>query len=222
MDALQSRLDRHKAESRSTQDPAVTAVLESSIERLRESHPPSRYIALGDVFPDFTLPDHTGEPVHLAEFLARGPVVLSFYRGLWCPYCNLELEALGEAYDQIRALGADLIAISPQSAANSSRAVRINELPFRILTDAGNAIADSAGLRYRLEPALVEMYTRLGVNLPLINRDDSWTLPIPARIVLTSEGRVYAINADPDYTQRPEPSETLRALQSMASTAAGG
>lgn len=216
MDTLQMRLDRHKAESRSKQDPAVSAVLESSVERLRAHHPPSRYIQPGELFPDFALPDHNGQSVHLADLLARGPVVLSFYRGLWCSYCNLELDALGEAYDQIRALGAELIAISPQSAANSSRAVRINELPFRILVDAGNAVADSVGLRYRLEPVLVDMYTRLGVNLPLVNRDDSWTLPIPARLVLTTDGLVHSIHADPDYTKRPEPAETIRTLQGLA------
>lgn len=215
MDLLQTRLDEHKAQSRAQQDPAISELFEASIERLRASHPASRYLKLGEPFPDFILPDSTGQTVYLRDLLARGPVVISFYRGLWCPYCNLELDALGKAYPRIRDLGAELLAISPQAAASSNRAIRTNKLPFRILIDAGNKVADATGLRYRLEPSLVDVYTRLGVNLPLINGDDSWTLPIPARVVVSTDGRVQAISADPDYTKRPDPSETLRVLEEL-------
>lgn len=219
---LQSRLDAYKAQSRARQAPEVSALLESSIKRLRANHPASRYLKPGERFPDFNLPDSAGQTVRLRDLLAQGPVVISFYRGLWCPYCNLELDALGEAYSRIRELGAELLAISPQTAANSNRAIRTNKLPFRILVDPGNKVADAAGLRYRLEPALVDAYSRLGVNLPLINGDDSWTLPIPARIVVGIDGRVQAISADPDYTKRPDPSETVRFLEGVASLNHGG
>lgn len=212
MPSLQARLDEYKAASRAKQDPAINAVLEAGIAELRGSHPASRYIRPGALFPDVELPDSNGAPFSLRKQLGEGPVVLSFYRGLWCPYCNLELTALGEVYETLREAGAELVAISPQTAANSNRTIRTKALPFRILVDAGNRIADAAGLRYRLSDTLIQTYKSLGVNLPLINGDDSWTLPIPARVVVTAQGDVHSISADPDYTHRPEPAETVRAV----------
>lgn len=220
--SLQARLDAHKAASRAKQDVATAHALDEAIRSLRASHPASSYIAKGAVFPDFDLPDSTGGMFRLGDALSRGPVVLSFYRGGWCPYCNLELDALAGIHSRLRGLGAELVAISPQTAANSERAIRRGDLPFRILVDAGNRVAAAAGLRYVLEPDVAALYASLGVNLPLINGDASLSLPIPARIIVARDGRVASISADPDYTRRPEPMDTLRELESLAASAAMG
>lgn len=215
MQSLQDRLDRYKGESRAKQNPATTAALEAAIAELRISHPAGSYVQAGDVFPDFSLPDSTGATFSLQTQLIAGPLVLSFYRGLWCPYCNLELEALAEIHGELRRLGAELVVISPQSAASSIRVSQRRNLPFRMLVDAGNRVAASAGLKYRLSEPTVHLYQSLGVNLPTFNGDDTWTLPIPARVIVTQDGRVHSIHADPDYTRRPEPVSTLRAIEEL-------
>lgn len=171
---------------------------------------------LGDRAPDFTLSDGDGKPVALADLLARGPLVISFYRGVWCPYCNMELQALETARPAYAALGASLVAISPQTAPNSRRSQRENKLEFPILSDPGNAIAAAFGLRFKMADELVALYQSFGNKLPIVNGDDSWTLPMPARFVIGQDGVIAYAEVNPDYTQRPEPEALLPALQALA------
>lgn len=166
----------------------------------------------GDRAPAFTLEGPDGVPVSSAEQLARGPLVVSFYRGVWCPYCNMELQALQQSLADFAAAGARLVAISPQNRVNSRKSVRENGLGFPILSDPGNTTAAAFGLRFAMPGYLVDLYKSLGNHLPAYNGDDSWTLPMPGRFVIGSDGIIAYAEVNPDYTRRPEPADMLPAI----------
>ncbi|MCX4194226.1 AhpC/TSA family protein, partial [Methylobacterium organophilum] len=180
----------------------------------------TRALKAGERAPTFTLNDPEGQPVSSSALLARGPLVISFYRGVWCPYCNMELEALQEALPQFERLGASLVAISPQTAANSRKSVRQNGLKFPILSDPHNAVAAAFGLRFALPDYLVDLYKSLKNDLPAFNGDASWTLPMPGRFVVGQDGVILYAEVNPDYTRRPEAEDMLPALRRAASVPA--
>jgi peroxiredoxin len=215
---LQAKLDAFKADFQSGKPPynappQVHATMKKATDALIASGQAERALKAGDKAPEFTLQDPDGNPVSSVELLAKGPLVLSFYRGVWCPYCNMELQALEAALPAIRELGASLVAISPQIKANSRKSVRQNELSFPILSDSKNDVAAAFGLRFTLPDYLVELYKSFGNDLPKINDDPSWTLPMPARFVIGTDGVITYAEVNPDYTLRPDPSELLPALR---------
>jgi len=175
----------------------------------------------GDRAPEFTLKDADGRDVSSRELLAKGPLVVTFYRGIWCPYCNLDLQALQAALPAITEHGAQLVAISPQTQSNSRKSQRDNKVTFPILSDPGNEVAARFGLRFALPDYLVELYRDTFKNdLTRINGDPSWTLPMPARYVLGTDGVIAYAEVNPDYTQRPDPNELLPVLGRMQKTVA--
>jgi peroxiredoxin len=212
--SLQSKLDAFKADFRSGKPPYnapadVHPIMERATAELIASGQAGRALKAGDRAPAFTLDDPDGQPVSSTDLLARGPLAISFYRGVWCPYCNMELQALQEALPAIRAAGAQLVAISPQSPVNSRKSQRNNGLDFPILSDSGNDVAAAFGIRFPLPPDLIELYRKLGNDLPAVNGDSRWTLPMPARYVIGQDGVIHYAEVNPDYTKRPEPSELL-------------
>ncbi|MGF6312284.1 peroxiredoxin [Bradyrhizobium sp. i1.8.4] len=174
----------------------------------------------GDVAPAFSLRDPEGNIVNSADLLKRGPLVLSFYRGVWCPYCNMELQALEAAKPAFDKYGASLAAISPQTAPNSRKSVRQNKLSFPILSDVKGQVGDAFGLRFHLPDYLVELYKQLKNDLPTFNDDPSWTLPMPARYVIGQDGVILYSEVNPDYTRRPEPEDMIPVLQQAATVRA--
>jgi peroxiredoxin len=174
----------------------------------------------GDKAPAFTLKDPEGNLVSSTELLAQGSLVISFYRGVWCPFCNLELQALQAASSQIEARGARLVAISPQTGSNSRKSQRDNKLTFPILSDEKSRVAAAFGLRFSLPDYLVELYKGFKNDLPAFNDDPAWVLPMPARYVIGSDGIIAYAEVNPDYTQRPDPSELLPVLDKLRVTAA--
>jgi len=170
----------------------------------------------GDTAPAFVLPDPDGQLVSSPALLKDGPLVVTFYRGVWCPYCNFDLQALQEALPQLAGQGAKLVAISPQLPVNSRRSQRENNLSFPILSDAGNEVAASFGLRFKMPDYLIELYRDVFKNdLASTNGDPSWTLPMPARYVIGTDGTIAYAEVNPDYTRRPDPSELLPALEKL-------
>ncbi len=221
---LQARLDAFKADFRAGKPPynapaEIHPIMERATAELIASGAARRALKVGDTVPAFKLNDAEGRPVPSTDLLAQGPLVVSFYRGVWCPYCNMELQALQAALPAYRTAGAQLVAISPQTAPNSRKSQRENKLDFPILSDPGNRVAKSFGLRFALPDYLVELYKRLKNDLPAINGDPSWTLPMPGRFVIGSDGRVRYADLNPDYTHRPEPEELLPALTSERAAA---
>jgi peroxiredoxin len=218
---LQARLDAFKADFKGGKapyfaPPEIHPVMERATAELIASGQAGRALKAGDRAPGFTLNDPDGRPVSSAELLSKGPLVLSFYRGVWCPYCNLELQALQEALPQFEALGAGLVAISPQTAANSRKSQRQNKLDFAILSDSHNDVAAAFGLRFALPDYLVDLYRNLKNDLPAFNDDPSWTLPMPARYVIGQDGIIAYAEVNPDYTLRPEPDIMLPVLDRLA------
>lgn len=214
---LQSKLDAFKADFEAGRPPynvsrSVIETMHRATSELKASGLADRALGVGAKAPEFTLAAPDGIEVSSADFLSRGPLVVSFYRGVWCPYCNMELEALEAARPDIEASGASLVAISPQSAVNSRKSVRQNGLGFPILSDPGNAVAAAFGLRFELPDYLVELYKDLRNDLPSFNGDASWTLPMPARYVIGTDGVIAYANVEPDYTRRPEPKDLLAAI----------
>lgn len=222
---LQAKLDAFKTDFEAGKPPynvppSVIETMHRATAELIASGAASRALKAGDRAPAFTLHDPDGKPVSSAELLAQGPLVVSFYRGVWCPYCNMELQALQAALPDFEASGAKLVAISPQTAVNSRKSVRQNALGFPILSDTHNDVAASFGLRFELPDYLVELYKALKNDLPSFNGDPSWTLPMPGRFVIGQDGIILYAEVNPDYTRRPEPEDMLPALRRAASVAA--
>jgi len=195
--------------------PEQLAVMARSTQALIDSGQADRALKAGDKAPAFDLEDSDGRRVGSRELLARGPLVVSFYRGVWCPYCNLELQALEAVRPEITARGAALIAISPQTQGNSRKSQRENQLSFPILSDVGAKVADAFGIKYTLSEELVELYKVFGNDLPRINDDPAWTLPMPARYVIDRNGLIVYAEINPDYTHRPDPSALLPVLDDL-------
>jgi peroxiredoxin len=223
--SLQDRLDALKAAFTGGKFPVVPtaaqlAAMDRATEELIATGQAERALKAGDRAPDFVLNDPDGKPVSSRELVAKGPLVVSFYRGVWCPYCNLELQALQAQLADIEARGATLIAVSPQTAPNSRRSQRDNKLNFTILSDPKAEVADAFGIRFALPDYLIEVYKQFKNDLPLVNGDPSWVLPMPARYVIGTDGIIAYAEVNPDYTQRPDPSELLPVLDRLRASKA--
>jgi peroxiredoxin len=223
--SLQARLDAFKVDFEAGKPPynvprPVIDTMHRATAALIAAGAAGRALKAADRAPAFVLNDPDGRPVSSADLLAQGPLVLSFYRGVWCPYCNMELQALQAALPEFAALGAKLVAISPQNAVNSRKSIRTNALGFPILSDPGNEIAAAFGLRFALPDYLVELYKSLKNDLPSFNGDASWTLPMPGRFVIGQDRVIRYAEVNPDYTRRPEPEDMLPALRSQMQRAA--
>ena len=213
---LQAKLDAFKIEfDTRLAPPAAVEALHRSVDELIASGAPDRALKVGDIAPEFTLPDPDGNPVSSRELLAKGPLVVSFYRGVWCPYCNFELTALEEVRSEIEARGATLVSISQQLAPNSRKSQRQNGLGFPILGDHGGEVGARFGLRWTLPDYLRVAHTTLGAVLPQFNGEDSWTLPMPARYVIAQDGTIAYAEVNADYTKRPDPSAILPILERL-------
>jgi peroxiredoxin len=222
---LQAKLDAFKADFEAGKPPysvprSVIETMHRATQELISSGPEQRALKVGDPAPAFTLKDPEGKAVSSSALLADGPLVVSFYRGVWCPYCNMELQALEAARSEFERLGAKLVAISPQTPVNSRKSVRQNKLSFPILSDTNNNVASAFGLKFALPDYLVELYKSLKNDLPTFNGDPSWTLPMPGRFVIAPDRTIVYAEVNPDYTLRPEPEAMLPALKKVARVAA--
>jgi peroxiredoxin len=189
--------------------------MQNATQSLIDSGQADYALKAGDTAPDFTLEDADGNSVSSRALLAHGPLIATFYRGVWCPYCNYDLQALEEDRPEIEARGASLVAISPQTPTNSRKSQRDNKLGFPILSDPGSAVAAEFGLRFALPDDLIEVYKQFGNDLPTINNDPAWVLPMPARYVIDTNGVIAYAEINPDYTRRPDPSELLPVLDRL-------
>ncbi|KAF2689781.1 redoxin domain-containing protein [Lentithecium fluviatile CBS 122367] len=163
----------------------------------------------GAQFPPFTLPSATGAQVTLTSLLAKGPVLITFYRGNWCPYCNVALRALQQRLPEIRAKGVELVAISPELPDSSLSTKEKNELEFAVLSDAGNKLARELGIVWKQPDAMGPLLKQFGTDLEKQNGDDSLEVPIPATFLVDKEGMVRNVYFEPDYRKRVEPEVAL-------------
>jgi len=213
---LQGKLDALKKEFETNlAPPAVVEVLHRTTNELITSGAAARALKAGDKAPEFTLQDADGNAVSSRTLLAKGPLVVTFYRGVWCPYCNFDLSALEAARAEIEARGASLVAISQQTPANSRKSQRQNHLGFPILSDPGGKVGAEFRVRWTAPEYLRETHKALGADLTRFNGDDSWTLPMPARYVIGQDGLIVYAEVNPDYTRRPEPSDIFPVLDAL-------
>ncbi len=188
-----------------------------AFEKLMQSAVAANARNVGDSAPDFALPNVRGGETRLSELLKQGPVVVSFYRGGWCPFCNLEFKALHDCLPEIKALGATLIGISPEKPDNSLSTVEKHGLQFEVLSDQGNAVARDYGLVMMLYEEMRPLYREWGINVPEANGDESYELPVPATYVIDPKGMIRAAHVDKDYTKRMEPADIVAALRELKS-----
>ncbi|UEP60143.1 peroxiredoxin-like family protein [Acidithiobacillus ferriphilus] len=213
--SLAAQLRQTQADFLSTVPVDIQEVLAAASASLAQSHLEQYTLGVGAVAPDFCLPNVDGKSVCLRDALAKGPVVISFYRGGWCPYCNLELRALQQHYSEISALGTTLLAISPQLPDRSRTATEEDPLSFEVLSDVGDVVARKFGLVYSVPETVRPIYQQWGIDLPVWNGDDTWELPMPATFVLDHAGTVRGAFVQMDYTQRMEPADIVAILRTL-------
>lgn len=193
--------------------PAETRAIHArAVAELQERQIAANVLPAGAKAPTFELRNHNGKLVSSVELLGRGRAVLCFIRGRWCPFCVGQIEAMNLIVQQLKQAGASLVAISPQTVQQCFFMHDQHKLQFGLLSDPGNRVARQFGLVYRVPEYQEAVYKRVFVNLPFINGDESWELPIPATLILGPEGAIFYAYGNEDYTQRPEPSEILAAL----------
>lgn len=196
--------------------PDVLQTMLQATQELADSGLAEKAVQAGEPAPNFMLPNSRGEPVELAALRARGPVVLNFYRGAWCPYCNLELKALNEVLPEITARGASLVSVSPNLVEHSAALAAENPFGFDILSDTDNLVARDYRLVFTLAEALRPIYASWGVELPKFDGNDRFELPMPATYVVDIYGTVASGFVHEDYTRRMEPAAILASLDQLA------
>jgi peroxiredoxin len=209
---LQDQLDEITSNTRKLVQAERLAIGERAVEELFATGIEERILPVGARAPEFALKDSTGRLVKSVDLLTLGPLVIKFFRGRWCPYCMTEIEAWRDLYGQIRERGALLVAISPETQRQSDFAVQQHGIQFPILHDAEAKLAEQFGLVYTLPEYYRQYLKSVLVNLPFLNGESSWRLPIPATYVLGQDGRVLFAEAHADFRVRPEPADVMAVL----------
>lgn len=216
--SLQSELDAFKASWVTRVGSDVAALVDADNAALLPLA--ARALKAGDRFPALVLPDQLARPVDLIGLAARSPLVVTFYRGGWCPYCSLELRAYQAALGDISALGGQLVAVSPEAPDHTLSTAEKNGLAFPVLSDVQGQLADALGIRFELTPGIRALYEKFGHDLPVHNGDGRWSLPMPATYVVGKGGVIVSTFVDPDYRKRVDPREVIAMLERLSATAA--
>ncbi|OIO67769.1 MAG: alkyl hydroperoxide reductase [Zetaproteobacteria bacterium CG12_big_fil_rev_8_21_14_0_65_55_1124] len=195
----------------------VAETMGAAAAELKQSGIDQRALKVGDRAPDFNLPELAGGKLSLTGLLADGSVVISFYRGAWCPYCNLEMQALQAALPAIEAAGGRLIAIAPETAAYAGEIRDKGNLTFPLLQDKDNAVSRRYGLVFTLPETLRPIYEAFGIDLADSQDNDAFELPMPATYIVGTDGIIAHAFVDADYTKRMEPADIVEALQGFSS-----
>jgi peroxiredoxin len=211
--SLQEQLEELNSKLRAIVPAERLATVERAVEDLKNSNLADRALKTGETAPSFELPDGDGRVWSLKDLLQAGKLVIVFYRGRWCAYCNTQLAALQKIHSKVIDSGASLVAISPQTQKHSYMTRDMHKLRFPLLSDAGNLVARKFGLVYRLSPDLQAMYERIFTKLPGYNGDQSWELPLSATYIVEPDGIISYARVDADWRQRPEPEEATQRLE---------
>jgi peroxiredoxin len=196
--------------------PALS-VMDAETDALKASGLERRALKPGAVAPDFMLPDPKGRLVRLQSLLTQGPVVLVFYRGGWCPCCNLHLPGFQRALPELKKFGAHIVAVSPQLPDNSLSTQEKDQLTFPVLSDVGNKVASRFGIVLPISKQLQELYRQFGHPLDLFNGPDgAQHLPVPATFLIDRTGTIQMAHVDVDYTRRLDPDDMIAKLSEIA------
>jgi len=186
------------------------------VERLIAAQSAEQALKPGDKCPAFAMPTAEGAIATSTDLLAKGPLVLSFYRGKWCPFCSAELEALHGATKEIRATGGQLAAVTAEVGGLALAVKQERGFAFDILCDVDNGVALEFGIVFRVTPAMVQTFSEIGPKFPEIYGNQSWFLPIPATYIVARDGTIAEAFVNPDFRYRLDPADIVRALRSLA------
>jgi peroxiredoxin len=197
--------------------PERQAIVQRHIDQLRKGAIAHTMLKVGDRAPPIVLKNAKGDTVDVGTLLKEGPVIVTFYRGGWCPYCNLELKAYQEILPQIVAVGASLVAISPEKPDDTLSTAQKNALAFEVLSDVGQKVGRAFGLVYKFSDELKTAYHGSNLDIPLCNgTPGEWALPVAATYVIDRNGVIIYAYTDPDYRDRADPRDVLKALTRKA------
>ena len=211
--SLKAQIDAYNVQKEANLPADVLALMNTTNEELIAQHVRDNALQVGQKVANFSLANHCGDTVALTDLLAKGPVIISFYRGGWCPYCNLELKALNDYLPKFKAHNAQLVAVSPQLPDESLSTAQKNELEFDVLSDVSNIVANQFGLLFTLDERIQSLYTGFGIDFESYYGDKSFKLPLPATYVINQDGIITYAFISEDYTLRAEPEAVLNALQ---------
>ncbi|MBB4687670.1 peroxiredoxin-like family protein [Amycolatopsis jiangsuensis] len=210
---LENELNDLRTQSKEKLPPAVSAVFAADAERTEKTVERDKFAQVGATVGEFTLPDANGGETSLSELVADGPAVLVFYRGAWCPYCNVALRAYQrDLLPELNRRGVRLAAISPQIPDGSLSAKEANGLEYSVLSDVGNIVARGLGITFRTSDEVREAQSSLGLDLGVQNGTGEWELPHPAVAVVAADRTIQFLDVHPDYTTRTDPAQVLAAL----------
>ena len=212
--SLKAQIDAYNVQKDAKLPADVLALMNTTNEELIAQHIKDNALQIGQKVENFSLANHNGENIELADLLKKGPVIISFYRGSWCPYCNLELKALNDYLPQFKTQSAQLIAISPQLPDETLSTAQKNDLEFDVLCDVSNKVAEQFGLLFTLDERIQALYTQFGIDFEHYYGDKSFKLPLPATYVINQEGVITYAFLSEDYTLRAEPIDVMTALES--------
>nr|WP_321233919.1 peroxiredoxin-like family protein [uncultured Psychroserpens sp.] len=211
--SLTELLKAHADQSAAKYPEAIKQIMFNAIDQLSESQLTSKALKTGDQFPLFTLSNAKGETVSSEALLKNGPLVIAFYRGGWCPYCNIELRALQNVLPELKQRGAQLVAISPESPDNSLFTLEKNALEFEVLSDTDNNFARSINLVYQLPQDLISLYSeKFKIDLNQSQGNTNSELPISATYVIDTSGKIRYHFVEEDYKLRADPQAILEVL----------
>jgi peroxiredoxin len=216
MSELQEKLAELKSRIEGNLTPGYLKIIKNTIHTLERSGIRKQAVKVGDQLPEFELLNQAGKMVSSRELLAEKPLIVTFYRGFWCPYCNVDMAFLQTYMPRIEELGATLVAISPEKPEYSQRIIKRQKLTFDILYDVHNEVAASFGLRWIMPDELIDLYkNKFHYNLKQFHGVDDWTLPVPGRYLADREGIVRYAECTPDYTTRPDPDDLISVLEKL-------
>ncbi|CAM2938903.1 peroxiredoxin-like family protein [Pseudoalteromonas distincta] len=212
--SLKAQIDAYNVQKDAKLPADVLALMNTTNEELIAQHIKDNALQVGQKVENFSLANHKGENIEFADLLKKGPVIISFYRGGWCPYCNLELKALNDYLPQFKTQSAQLVAISPQLPDETLSTAQKNDLEFDVLSDVSNKVAEQFGLLFTLDERIQALYTQFGINFEHYYGDKSFKLPLPATYVINQDGVITYAFLSEDYTLRAEPIDVMAALES--------
>lgn len=190
-------------------------IMMKAITDLKSSEVMNSALKKGDKIPSFALQDATKGKISSASLLKKGPVIITFYRGAWCPYCNLQLRDLQQHIKAIKATGAELVAISPEKPDSTLKTVKKQKLDFYVLSDSNSKVGKEFGLMFNLDPELKKLYSNFGIDLAASNSSKKWELPLAATYIVDQNGMIIYSFVDADYKKRAETTELIKILKGL-------
>jgi peroxiredoxin len=212
---LKEEINKLKEQNLKKMPKEVVELFLADVKKQLDNGVTDNALKIGDHIPEFEIPNAVGETISSKELLSKGPLIISFYRGAWCPYCNLELLTYQEVLPEINSIGAQLIAISPQLPDKAMPLIEKHSLEYEVLSDLGNKVAKEFGLVFHIGKELQEGYKMIGLDLVTPYGNDNYDLPLAATYVVDTDGTIISSCVDYDYTNRLEPSDAIEAIKNL-------